>query len=96
MDRQKKIVLFLVDILMAVVCFCLVALLREEASIAKVLNATGLYFITISIVALLYVFGSYDINHTTSTPKLIGRLIVSLVVSFGWVVLVSERKTTKR
>jgi sugar transferase (PEP-CTERM system associated) len=89
LDRQKKTVLFLVDILMAVVCFCLVALVREEASMAKVLNATGLYFITLSVVALLYIFGSYDINHTTSARKLIGRLIVSLVVSFGWVVLVN-------
>jgi sugar transferase (PEP-CTERM system associated) len=74
---------------MVIVCFSLVAYLRDEVWLEKILSARGLYFITFSVVALMYVFGAYDINHSSTTPKLIGRLVVAMIVSFGWVVLVN-------
>ena len=74
---------------MVIVSFCLVAYLRDEVWLEKILSATGLYFITFSVVALMYVFGSYDITHNSATPKLIGRLVIAMIVSFGWVVLVN-------
>jgi FlaA1/EpsC-like NDP-sugar epimerase len=78
-----------VDLIVIIGCFCLVAFLRDEVWLEKILTATGLYFITFSVVAIMYIFGSYDITHNTSTTKLAGRLILAMIVSFGWVVLVN-------
>jgi sugar transferase (PEP-CTERM system associated) len=89
LDRQKKIYLLIVDLIVIIGCFCLVAFLRDEVWLEKILTATGLYFITFSVVAIMYIFGSYDITHNTSTTKLAGRLILAMIVSFGWVVLVN-------
>ncbi|MGZ5280095.1 MAG: hypothetical protein ACXWC9_09145, partial [Pseudobdellovibrionaceae bacterium] len=62
--------------------------LRSEIPPETVLSAVGTWFMTLVLLMLLYIFGAYDINHSTSPLRLLGRAIIAILFSLAFVVSV--------
>lgn len=65
-----------------------IAYFRDASPPDKVLSAAGLWFMTAVVLSLLYIFGGYDISHSTSPLKLVARPFVALGLSLALVVSV--------
>ena len=65
-----------------------VGYLRSEIPPDVVLAALGTWFITFVLLMLLYIFGAYDINHSTSSFNLLARAFVAIGLSLALVVSV--------
>jgi len=65
-----------------------VGYIRSEIPPEVVLAALGTWFITFVLLMLLYIFGAYDINHSTSPFKLLARAFVAIGLSLALVVSV--------
>ncbi|MEZ0393231.1 MAG: sugar transferase [Pseudobdellovibrionaceae bacterium] len=66
----------------------LVTFLREGIDFEKVVTSSGHWFIAATLVLFLYIFGSYDLTHSTSSTRLIGRTFLALFMGLVLVIFV--------
>lgn len=88
MGRQQKFYLLIADLIVFILAVCLIAFLRSEIEVSMILNTVGIWFMSGVVLTLFYVFGAYDINHSTSTTRIAARTGFALLFSLCLVVLV--------
>lgn len=89
MNRQKKTLLLLIDLFVLVLCLLFVARLRDGVPEEKVLFSLGTWFITLTVILLYYIFGSFDLTATTSLRRIFARIVFALGLSLALIVLVN-------
>ncbi len=82
MNRNGRFALLICDVFIYIFCVALAVGFRGDAAFDKVLLASGHWFMLAMLISLLYIFGAYDINHSTSSTKLMGRTALALVAEF--------------
>ncbi len=87
MSRQQKFFLLFLDFVVFILSFVVVAELRSEISAARVLSAVSLWIMAPLMLSFLYIFGAYDINHSTTSPRIAGRTLLGLLVATFLVIL---------
>jgi sugar transferase (PEP-CTERM system associated) len=87
-NRQHKFLLLFCDLVFFIGSVILVSHLRSEIPPVDVLSALGTWFMTMVLLMLLYIFGGYDISHSTSTLRLLGRAFIAIGFSLAFVVSV--------
>lgn len=88
LNRQHKFLLLFCDLVFFLGSVILMSHLRSEIPPETVLSAVGTWFMTPVVLVLLYIFGAYDINHSTSVSRLLGRAFVAIGLSLAFVVSV--------
>jgi sugar transferase (PEP-CTERM system associated) len=88
LNRQHKFLLLFCDLLFFLGSLIAVAFLRSEILPLTVLTAAGTMFMTFVVLILLYIFGAYDINHSTTPARLLGRACVAIGLTLAFVISV--------
>lgn len=66
-----------------------VAFLRDGVPAAKVFSSMGTWFISVSVLLLFYVFGSYDITALVSARRVFARSLLALAMALAFIVLIN-------
>ncbi len=89
LNQQQKFFLLLLDFSVFIFSVFLIGFVRSEIQISMILNTVGIWFITAVVLMLFYVFGSYDINHSTTTTRMTARTAIALLFSLALVILIN-------
>ncbi len=86
--RNKGVILFL-DLVIFIFIVCFVYFFRMDALNLRILLAPGLWFICLSVLSSLYIFGAYDLEDNKPYFQIVVRQIMSILLSLCVVVLVN-------
>ncbi len=89
MSRQYKLLLLILDFLAFLGIVFFVGFLRSEITPDMILSTTGIWVISLSVLTLYYVFGAYDINHSSTTTRIALRTLLALILALVTIVIVN-------
>lgn len=89
MNRQLKILILGMDFVTFLGSIFLIGFLRSDIQPWMILSSTGIWLISLIVLILFYIFGAYEINHSSTTTRIALRTALALLVALILIVIVN-------